>query len=150
LTFERDGTRHFSSPQPISLSNKRKRDGKLRAPRGGIERASEVDVVRRSGGRTEVPTAYSVFRRMSAMGLLTFALNVTLDGCNDHVGSPKLSAALEQLGLIDEYRIVIHPVLAGHGPTLFQGLERVRRLELISTTRLKSGVLTTHYRRKEG
>jgi riboflavin biosynthesis pyrimidine reductase len=37
-----------------------------------------------------------------------------------------LSAALEQLGLIDEYRIVIHPVLAGHGPTLFQGLERVR------------------------
>ena len=66
------------------------------------------------------------------------------------VGSPRLSAALEQLGLIDEYRIVIHPVLAGHGPTLFQGLPRVRRLELISTTRLKSGVLTTHYRRKEG
>jgi dihydrofolate reductase len=66
------------------------------------------------------------------------------------VGSPKLSAALEQLGLIDEYRIVIHPVLTGHGPTLFQGLSRVRRLELISTTRLKSGVLTTHYRRKEG
>ena len=66
------------------------------------------------------------------------------------VGSPKLSTALEQLGLIDEYRIVIHPVLAGHGPTLFQGLERVRRLELISTTRLKSGVLTTHYRRKKG
>jgi dihydrofolate reductase len=66
------------------------------------------------------------------------------------VGSPKLSAALEQLGLIDEYRIVIHPVVAGHGPTLFQGLPRVRRLELFSTTRLKSGVLTTHYRRKEG
>jgi dihydrofolate reductase len=66
------------------------------------------------------------------------------------VGSPKLSAALEQLGLIDEYRIVIHPVLAGHGPTLFEGLSRVRLLELISTTRLKSGVLTTHYRREEG
>ncbi len=65
------------------------------------------------------------------------------------VGAPKLSAALEQLGLIDEYRIVIHPVLAGHGPTLFQGLSRGRRLELISTARLKSGVLTTHYRSKE-
>jgi dihydrofolate reductase len=62
------------------------------------------------------------------------------------VGSPMLSAALEQLGLIDEYRLVIHPVLAGHGPTLFQGLERSRQLELVSTERLKSGVMPTHYR----
>jgi dihydrofolate reductase len=66
------------------------------------------------------------------------------------VGSPRLSAALEGLGLIDEYHLVVHPVLAGHGPTLFQGLERARRLDLVSTTRLKSGVTATHYRRKEG
>jgi dihydrofolate reductase len=65
------------------------------------------------------------------------------------VGSPKLSTALEQLGLIDEYRIVVHPVLAGHGPTLFQGLERTRHLELVSTERLSSGVMAMHYRRKE-
>jgi dihydrofolate reductase len=63
------------------------------------------------------------------------------------VGSPMLSTALEKLGLIDEYRIVIHPVLAGHGPTLFQGLPSARRLELVSTHRLKSGVMATHYRR---
>jgi dihydrofolate reductase len=63
------------------------------------------------------------------------------------VGSPMLSAALEQRGLIDEYRIVVHPVLAGHGPTLFQGLERRRHLELLSTHRLKSGVMAMHYRR---
>lgn len=63
------------------------------------------------------------------------------------VGSPMLAAALERL---DEYRIVVHPVLAGHGPTLFQGLPRSRRLELISTKRLQSGVMATHYRRKEG
>ena len=66
------------------------------------------------------------------------------------VGSPALGAALERLELIDEYRLVVHPVLAGHGPTLFQGLERSRRLELISTERLKSGVMAMHYRRKEG
>ena len=66
------------------------------------------------------------------------------------VGSPTLSAALERLGLIDEYRLVVHPILAGHGPTLFQGLERSRRLELVSTKRLKSGVMALHYRRKEG
>jgi dihydrofolate reductase len=66
------------------------------------------------------------------------------------VGSPMLSQALERLGLIDEYRIVVHPVLAGHGPTLFQGLERPRRLELVSTKRLASGVMAMHYLRKEG
>jgi dihydrofolate reductase len=66
------------------------------------------------------------------------------------VGSPMLSAALERLGMIDEYHLVVHPVLAGHGPSLFQGLQRSRHLELVSTTRLKSGVMAMHYRRKEG
>jgi dihydrofolate reductase len=66
------------------------------------------------------------------------------------VGSPTLSAALERLGLIDEYRLVVHPILAGHGPTLFQGLEPSRHLELVSTTRLTSGVMALHYRRKAG
>ena len=66
------------------------------------------------------------------------------------VGSPTLGAALERLGLIDEYRLVVHPVLAGHGPTLFQGLERSRRLELVSTKTLKSGVMALHYRRWRG
>ncbi|HMI84775.1 MAG TPA: dihydrofolate reductase family protein [Polyangiaceae bacterium] len=65
-------------------------------------------------------------------------------------GGPMLSIALERLGLIDEYRLVVHPILAGHGPTLFQGLERSRQLELVSTERLKSGVMAHHYRRKEG
>jgi dihydrofolate reductase len=63
------------------------------------------------------------------------------------VGSPMLSAALERLGLIDEYRVVVHPIFAGHGPTLFQGLERSRHLELLSTKRLQSGVMALHYRR---
>ncbi len=65
------------------------------------------------------------------------------------VGSPKLSFALEELRLIDEYRIVVHPVLAGHGPTLFQGLDRSRRLTLLSTKTLRSGVLALHLRREE-
>jgi dihydrofolate reductase len=66
------------------------------------------------------------------------------------VGSPMLSAALERLGLLDEYHLVVHPVLAGHGPNLFQGLECPRHLDLVSTTRLKSGVMAMHYRRREG
>ena len=65
-------------------------------------------------------------------------------------GSPMLAATLERLGLIDEYRIVVHPVLAGHGPRLFEGLDGSRHLELLSTTRFKSGVMAMHYRRKAG
>ncbi len=63
------------------------------------------------------------------------------------VGSPALAAQLEQLGLIDEYRLVVHPILAGHGPTLFHGLTPSRQLELVSITRMKSGAVAMHYRR---
>ena len=38
------------------------------------------------------------------------------------VGSLKLGAELQRLDMIDEYRLVFHPVLAGHGPRLFDGL----------------------------
>jgi dihydrofolate reductase len=62
------------------------------------------------------------------------------------VGSHKLALALEGMGLIDEYHFVVHPVLAGHGPTLFQGLERPRRLALVSTKAMKSGATAMHYR----
>lgn len=65
------------------------------------------------------------------------------------VGSPALGAALESLGLIDEYHLVSHPVLTGHGPTLFHGVERSRLLELVSSKRLPSGVTANHFRPKE-
>ena len=35
------------------------------------------------------------------------------------VGGVKLPLALADLGLIDEYEFIVHPRLAGHGPTLF-------------------------------
>src|SRR3954465_15681080 len=38
------------------------------------------------------------------------------------VGGVTLPQALAELGLIDEYEFVVHPRIAGHGPTLFAGL----------------------------
>jgi hypothetical protein len=61
------------------------------------------------------------------------------------VGSPKLSAALRRLD--DEYRFVVHPVVAGHGPFLFSGLQTSLRLKFVAATRLKSGIVL-HYRRR--
>jgi dihydrofolate reductase len=64
------------------------------------------------------------------------------------VGSPTLSAELERRGLIDEYRFVIHPIVAGHGPTVFAGLQPSTRLKLVDSKRFRSGVMALHYRRK--
>lgn len=64
------------------------------------------------------------------------------------VGSGQLATALDQLDLIDDYRFLVHPRIAGHGPTLFQGeLPSTRRLELISAAPLRNGAVAVHYRR---
>ncbi|NUN70947.1 MAG: dihydrofolate reductase family protein [Bacteroidetes bacterium] len=67
------------------------------------------------------------------------------------LGSHSLAAALDQLDLIDEYLFLVHPRLAGHGPTLFQtGTPGTRRLELISAQPLRCGAVAMHYRRAGG
>lgn len=64
------------------------------------------------------------------------------------LGSAKLATSLDQLGLIDEYRFLIHPVIAGHGPTLYErGLASSRKLELVSSKSLSNGTVSMHYRR---
>ena len=64
------------------------------------------------------------------------------------LGSGKLAAALERRDLIDEYRFLVHPRIAGHGPTLYEsGLPATRRLELLSATPLRNGAVAMHYRR---
>jgi dihydrofolate reductase len=64
------------------------------------------------------------------------------------LGSGKLAAALERLDLLDEYRLLVHPRIAGHGPTLYEsGLPATRRLELLSATPLRNGAVAMHYRR---
>jgi hypothetical protein len=59
------------------------------------------------------------------------------------VGGVKLPQALAELGLIDEYEIVVHPRLAGHRPTLFAGSSKRVDLKLVSRPRFASPVSTT-------
>jgi dihydrofolate reductase len=67
------------------------------------------------------------------------------------LGSGKLATELDRLDLIDEYRFLVHPRIAGHGPTLYQyGLSSTRRLDLVSATPLRNGVVAVHYRRAGG
>ena len=61
------------------------------------------------------------------------------------VGGVKLALALTELGLIDEYEFVMHPRLAGHGPTLFAGLSKHLDLKLVSRLELGSGAVALRY-----
>jgi dihydrofolate reductase len=47
--------------------------------------------------------------------------------------------------LIDEYEFVVHPRLAGHGPTLFAGLSTPLDLKLVSRLELSSGAVAMRY-----
>ena len=60
-------------------------------------------------------------------------------------GGVKLPLALAELGLIDEYEFVVHPRLAGHGPTLFAGLTKPLDLKLVSRLEFRSGAVAIRY-----
>ena len=62
------------------------------------------------------------------------------------VAGVKLALALTELGLIDEYEFVVHPVLAGHGPTLFAGLSERMELELVGRQEFGAGAVALRYR----
>ena len=61
------------------------------------------------------------------------------------VGGVELPLALTELGLIDEYEFVVHPRLAGHGPTLFAGLSKHVDLKLVSRLEFDSGAVAMRY-----
>ena len=60
-------------------------------------------------------------------------------------GGVTLPLALAELGLIDEYEFVVHPRLAGHGPTLFAGLSKRIDLKLVSRLEFSSGAVAMRY-----
>jgi dihydrofolate reductase len=61
------------------------------------------------------------------------------------VAGIKLPLALAEMGLIDEYEFLVHPRLAGHGPTLFAGLSKHLDLRLVSFLEFGSGAMAMRY-----
>jgi dihydrofolate reductase len=62
-----------------------------------------------------------------------------------YVGGVQLPLALAELGLIDEYEFIVHPRLAGHGPTVFAGLSQHVDLTLVSRREFGSGAVAMRY-----
>jgi len=81
--------------------------------------------------RGDLGNAVRQLKRESGKGLL--------------VGGVKLPLALAELGLIDEYEFMVHPRLAGHGPTLFAGLSRHVDLRLVRRLEFGSGAVAMRY-----
>ena len=65
------------------------------------------------------------------------------------VGGLSIASQLSARGLIDEYRFVVHPVVAGKGPRLFETVkpQESLRLDLIGSETFRSGVVALHYRK---
>ena len=61
-------------------------------------------------------------------------------------GSSELTVALTQMGLVDEYRIMVNPVVLGEGKSLFKGLGDKLSLKLLKTRTFDSGNVLLYYR----
>lgn len=84
-----------------------------------------------SSGRGDLAKAVGELKRQSGRGVF--------------VGGVTLPLALAELGLIDEYEFVVHPRVAGHGPTLFAGLSKPLDLKLVSRREFGSGAVAMRY-----
>ncbi len=89
-----------------------------------------AELVLRSGGG-DLVGAVQQLKREPGKGLL--------------VGGVTLPLALAELGLIDEYELVVHPRIAGHGLALFAGLSKYVDLRLVSRLELGSGAVAMRY-----
>jgi dihydrofolate reductase len=81
--------------------------------------------------RGDLGTAVQQLKQVSGKGLF--------------VGGVTLPLALAELGLIDEYEFIVHPRVAGHGPTLFAGLSKLVDLKLVSRLEFGSGAVAMRY-----
>jgi dihydrofolate reductase len=68
------------------------------------------------------------------------------DGGIQVMGSASLARQLVESDLVDEYRLMLEPVLLGGGKTIFPTDGQARPLDLVSVTQTTTGVLICAYR----
>ena len=61
------------------------------------------------------------------------------------LGGAGLVSSFANRDLIDEYHLVVNPLVLGGGKPLFKDLKERHKLKLISTKTFKSGKVALHY-----
>ncbi len=64
-------------------------------------------------------------------------------------GSASLVRTLTNFGLIDEYQLLVHPIILGSGKPLFQDIKDRAKLKLVNTKTHPSGVVVLSYQPRE-
>ena len=66
------------------------------------------------------------------------------------VGGVDIPSQLIELGLVDEYRFVVGPILAGEGRRLLEGVSLPQKLQLklVESKTFQSGCVALHYRKQ--
>jgi len=62
------------------------------------------------------------------------------------LGSGTLHQSLLQMGLIDEFRLTLNPIVLGSGIPLFKDIKDKLSLQLLDTKQFSSGVMALHYK----
>ena len=70
-------------------------------------------------------------------------------GKNISAGSLSIASQLFKLNLIDEFWFVVHPVVTGKGPRLFDGIDVNTKLQFIDSQKFSSGAVVLHYKKNE-
>ena len=85
-----------------------------------------------------------------AAGDTTEEIDKLRQGGDGHIvvwGGVNLWLSLMRLDLIDEFHFSLFPYVAGEGTRLFDGDPKNYRLDLVSTTASRNGIVELHYRR---
>ena len=61
------------------------------------------------------------------------------------VGGAILASSMINFGLVDEYRILVNPIIIGDGKSLFRDLAESHKLNLVRITRFSTGVVAMYY-----
>jgi dihydrofolate reductase len=60
-------------------------------------------------------------------------------------GSSNLTVTLAQMGLVDEYRLMVNPILLGSGRPFLNGFEGKQKLKLLRTKAFRNGNILLYY-----
>lgn len=61
------------------------------------------------------------------------------------IGSASIARKFIELGLVDEYRLLVHPVVLGKGKPLFRSVSAVQKLTLTRSEAFRNGVVCLYY-----